>query len=156
MYQVWVRLLQEALLKDKPRAGGNVLITTSFRVKVTGAIGDTIILGTGHDRYKKINSGSSADTVVNAIQYKILISNNDPICPNAIGRNFVTEAGGLSIVVRFKTVRMDQRSRYPHILFSTLHQFRQLVMELIVSLTTSAHGGERLSKCRKKKYLRNK
>ena len=26
--------------KDKPRAGGNVLITTSFRVKVTGAIGE--------------------------------------------------------------------------------------------------------------------
>jgi len=80
--------------KDKPRAGGNVLITTSFRVKVIGAIGDTIILGAGQIRYKKINSGSSADTVVNAIQYKILISNNDPICPNAIGRNFVTEAGG--------------------------------------------------------------
>jgi hypothetical protein len=80
--------------KDKPRAGGNVLITTSFRVKVTGAIGDTIVLGAGQIRYKKINSINTSDTVVNVIQYKILISNNDPICPNSIGRNFVAEAGG--------------------------------------------------------------
>jgi hypothetical protein len=80
--------------KDKPRAGGNVLITTSFRVKVTGAVGDTIILGAGQIRYKKSNNALATDTVVSAIQYKILISNNDPICPNAIGRNFVAEAGG--------------------------------------------------------------
>lgn len=80
--------------KDKPRAGGNVLITTSFKVQVTGAVGDTIILGAGQIRYKKTNSAIAADTIVNAIQYKILISNNDPICPNAIGRNFVAEAGG--------------------------------------------------------------
>lgn len=80
--------------KDRPRAGGNVLITTSFKVRVTGAIGDTIILGAGQIRYKKTNSSGGTDTVVNAIQYKILISDNDPICPNAIGRNFVAEAGG--------------------------------------------------------------
>lgn len=81
-------------LKDKPRAGGNVLITTSFRVRVSGAVGDTIILGAGQIRYKKANNSGATDTVVNAIRYKILISNNDPICTNAIGRNFVAEAGG--------------------------------------------------------------
>lgn len=80
--------------KDKPRAGGNVLITTSFKVRVTGAVGDTIILGAGQIRYKKTNNAGATDTVVSAIQYKILISNNDPICPNSIGRNFVAEAGG--------------------------------------------------------------
>lgn len=78
--------------KDRPRAGGNVLITTSFKVVVTGSIGDTIVLGAGKIFYRK--SAGGTDTIVRAIQYKILISDNDPICPNAIGRNFVAEAGG--------------------------------------------------------------
>lgn len=80
--------------KDRPRAGGNVLITTSFKVRVTGAVGDTIILGAGQIRFKTTNNTGAADVTVSAIQYKILISENDPICPNAIGRNFVAEAGG--------------------------------------------------------------
>ncbi|HUR12465.1 MAG TPA: T9SS type A sorting domain-containing protein [Flavitalea sp.] len=78
----------------RPRVGGGHLITTSFKVKVTGAVGDTIILGAGQLYYKKLNGAANPDTIVNAIQYKILISNNDPICADAIGRNFVSEAGG--------------------------------------------------------------
>jgi hypothetical protein len=88
------RVYTGGALKDRPRAGGNVLITTSFKVQVTGSVGDTIILGAGQIRYKKTNSSGAADTVVSAIQYKILISDNDPICPDFIGRNFVAEAGG--------------------------------------------------------------
>ena len=78
----------------RPRVAGGTLITTAFKVRVTGAVGDTIVLGAGRLHYKKTNSSTAADTIVNAIQYRILISNNDPICTEAIGRNFVAEAGG--------------------------------------------------------------
>jgi hypothetical protein len=79
---------------DKPKVAGGLLITTAFKVKVTGNVGDVITLGAGQLLYKKIKSTSAVDTIVNAIQYQILISNNDPICSNAIGKNFVAEAGG--------------------------------------------------------------
>lgn len=78
----------------RPRVAGGTLVTTAFKVRVTGAVGDTILLGAGRLHYKKTNSTGAADTVVNAVQYQILISNNDPICNEAIGRNFVSEAGG--------------------------------------------------------------
>lgn len=87
------RVYTGGALKDKPRAGGNVLITTSFRVTVTGSVGDTIILGAGQIRYR-LSSGSGSDQTVSATQYKILISDNDPICPNSVGKNFVAESGG--------------------------------------------------------------
>lgn len=80
--------------RDKPQVGGGVLITTSFRVKVTGNIGDTITLGAGQIRFKTTNSSSASDILRTATQYKILISSNDPICPNSVGRNFASEAGG--------------------------------------------------------------
>jgi hypothetical protein len=80
--------------RDKPRVGGGILITTSFKVQVTGAVGDTIVLGAGRFLYKKSNNVNASDTAINVIQYKILISNNDPICSNSIGTNFVSEAGG--------------------------------------------------------------
>ncbi|MEP7258466.1 MAG: hypothetical protein ABI687_08760, partial [Flavitalea sp.] len=78
--------------RDKPIAGGGLLITTSFKVKVTGNVGDTIILGAGKIYYK--NSSGGSDLSKSATQYKILISNSSPICSNAVGRNFVGEAGG--------------------------------------------------------------
>lgn len=78
----------------RPRVGGGHLTTTSFKVRVTGAVGSTITLGAGRLYYKKASGSTTADTIVNAIQYQILISNNDPICADAIGENFVSEAGG--------------------------------------------------------------
>lgn len=78
----------------KPKVGGGILITTAFRVRVTGNIGDTITLGAGKLLYKKSSSGSAVDTIVNANRYQMLIANNDPICNNSIGKNFVAEAGG--------------------------------------------------------------
>ncbi|MBO9572878.1 MAG: T9SS type A sorting domain-containing protein, partial [Chitinophagaceae bacterium] len=81
--------------KDKPRANGNVLITTSFRVQVTGNYGDTIVLGAGSIKFKTSSSSSSGSTTTyNATQFKILITRNDPICATSVGRNFVAEAGG--------------------------------------------------------------
>lgn len=79
---------------NKPRVGGGSLLTTSFLVRVTGNVGDTITLGAGRLLFKLSNSAGAADVSVNTTQYKILITNNDPICANAVGRNFVAEAGG--------------------------------------------------------------
>ncbi|NII23859.1 T9SS type A sorting domain-containing protein [Pseudoflavitalea sp. X16] len=80
--------------QDKPYVGGGMLVTTAFRVRVTGNIGDTITLGAGQLRFKARNVSGDPDSIIQAIQYKILISDNIPICPNAVGRNFVAEAGG--------------------------------------------------------------
>lgn len=82
--------------KDKPLAGGALLMTTAFRVRVTGNSGDTIVLGAGQVRYRLTNStsGISNEVIFSNVQYKILISDNDPICPNSVGRNFVAEYGG--------------------------------------------------------------
>lgn len=79
---------------NKPRIGGGSLLTTSFLVRVTGNIGDTITLGTGRLLFKMSNSTGAGDVTINTTQYRILISNNDPICADAVGRNFVAEAGG--------------------------------------------------------------
>jgi hypothetical protein len=79
---------------DRPRAGGGLLVTTAFWVQVTGNIGDTIELGAGQLLYKLTNSTVAADLVLPTTQYKLLITTNDPICPDAVGRNFVAEAGG--------------------------------------------------------------
>src|SRR5690606_32486196 len=77
---------------DIPRVGGGVLITTAFRVRVTGNIGDTITLGAGKFIYRTSTNGT--DRTLELTQYKILISNNDPICENSVGKNFVAEGGG--------------------------------------------------------------
>lgn len=80
--------------KDRPIAGGGVLITTAFRVRVTGNIGDVITLGAGVVHYGTSSNVNSGNQTRAATRYKILIANNDPICPNAIGKNFVAESGG--------------------------------------------------------------
>lgn len=80
----------------RPIVAGGTLITTAFKVKVTGAAGSVITLGAGEMRYKLTNSSSTgvADQIVRAIRYQILISNNSPICADAVGRNFAAEFGG--------------------------------------------------------------
>ncbi len=80
--------------KDRPIAGGGVLITTSFRVRVTGNIGDVITLGAGVIHFGTNSNVNSGNQTRAATRYQILIANNDPICPNAIGKNFVAESGG--------------------------------------------------------------
>lgn len=77
-----------------PRLFGGLLITTSFRVKVSGSPGDTIILGTGKFVYKKTSGG--ADTTINATPYKILISSSttSTLCGNALSNNLAAEKTG--------------------------------------------------------------
>lgn len=79
-----------------PLLNNRTLITTAFRVRVTGNEGDIITLGAGQLRYKTTNSTSTSfqDSVINATRYQILISRNSPICADAIGTNFVEEQGG--------------------------------------------------------------
>jgi len=79
---------------NKPKFGGGTLISTAFRVQVTGSTGDTITLGDGHLLFKKTNITSDPDTLINAIQYKILIAANEMVCANTVGANFVGEFGG--------------------------------------------------------------
>ena len=78
----------------KPQLFGGLLITTAFRVKVSGAAGDTIVLASGKFVYKLTNSG--ADTIISATPYKILISDNIAagLCGNALGSNLASEYGG--------------------------------------------------------------
>jgi len=77
-----------------PRLFGGLLITTAFRVVVTGSPGDTIILGTGKLVYKKTSGGS--DTTINATPYKILIngSTSSTLCGNALSNNLAGEKTG--------------------------------------------------------------
>ena len=79
---------------NKPKFGGGTLVSTAFRVQVTGSIGDTVTLGDGHLIFKNTNLAGDPDTVINAVQYKILIAANDSICANTIGTNFADEFGG--------------------------------------------------------------
>lgn len=80
----------------RPIVAGGTLVTTAFRVRVTGAVGSTIILGAGQIRYKRANSTSTGfqDSVVNAQRYRIMVSRNVPICADAVGSNFAAEFGG--------------------------------------------------------------
>jgi len=78
--------------KSKPLFSSGSIITTAFRVVVTGSYGDTIVLGGGKIVYKKSSGG--ADTTLNATPYKILIAKPSTLCSNSAGTNFAAEAGG--------------------------------------------------------------
>jgi hypothetical protein len=76
-----------------PKFGGSTLISTSFRVKVTGAYGDTITLGAGKIVYRT-SAAALTDTAINANQYKILIAKPVTLCSSTVGTNFAAESGG--------------------------------------------------------------
>ena len=78
----------------KPQLFGGTLLTTAFKVIVTGAAGDTIILGGGKLVYKLTSGG--ADTTINATRYKIYISpaGNASLCSNTLANNLAADQGG--------------------------------------------------------------
>ncbi len=78
----------------KPQLFSGLLITTAFRVRVTGIAGDTVVLAAGKLIYRKTSGGT--DTIINATPYKILISSNNAtgLCGNALGPNLAFEYGG--------------------------------------------------------------
>ncbi|HKO81035.1 MAG TPA: T9SS type A sorting domain-containing protein [Chitinophagaceae bacterium] len=77
---------------DRPRGGGGILFATSFRVVVTGSVGDTIRLNPGMFIYQ--TSAGGPDNILTAIPYEILISNPMSLCANATGVNNAAESGG--------------------------------------------------------------
>lgn len=77
---------------DKPKWYTGHIFSTSFRVKVTGSIGDTIVFTGGKFIYK-LTSGS-ADVVVSGIPYKIVIGNDDLLCASGFSTNYAGESNG--------------------------------------------------------------
>ncbi|GGB14391.1 T9SS type A sorting domain-containing protein [Puia dinghuensis] len=76
-----------------PLFSAGSIITTAFRVVVTGAYGDTITLGPGKVCYR-LTSTATSDTMLNAMQYKILIQKPSSLCANSSSTNFAAEFGG--------------------------------------------------------------
>jgi hypothetical protein len=75
---------------DRPKGGGGMLFAIAYRVKVSGIVGDTIILSPGQFIY---NNGVS-DVTLTATPFKIMISNPLSLCSNSIGLNIAEEFGG--------------------------------------------------------------
>ena len=78
---------------SKPLFGGGSIISTGFRVVVTGTYGDTITLGAGQIRYRQ-TAATLTDTVLKATQYKILITAPTTLCSSTTSTNFAAEFGG--------------------------------------------------------------
>ncbi|HMH20230.1 MAG TPA: T9SS type A sorting domain-containing protein [Puia sp.] len=78
---------------NRPIFAGGMLVSTSFRVVVTGAYGDTVVLGAGKVVFRN-STTTSTDTALSATQYKILISKPVTLCSSSTGTNFAAEAGG--------------------------------------------------------------
>jgi len=75
---------------DAPKGGGGLLFAISYRVIVTGVVGDTVTLFPGQFIY---NNGSG-DVTLTANPFNILISNPLNLCANSIGLNNAVENGG--------------------------------------------------------------
>ncbi|MFI5188345.1 MAG: T9SS type A sorting domain-containing protein, partial [Chitinophagales bacterium] len=75
---------------DKPVGGGGLLFAISYRVVVTGVVGDTITLFPGQFIY---NNGIT-DVTLTATPFNILITNPLNLCVNSIGLNNAVENGG--------------------------------------------------------------
>ena len=76
-----------------PLFSAGSIITTAFRVVVSGAYGDTITLGPGKVCYR-LSSTSTTDTILNCTQYQILIQKPSSLCANTSSTNFAAEFGG--------------------------------------------------------------
>jgi hypothetical protein len=75
-----------------PRGGGGMLFAISFRVRVTGNVGDVITLGAGKFIYR--TSAGGTDIILPTTPYQISISAPMSLCANATGVNMSQEFGG--------------------------------------------------------------
>lgn len=78
---------------SKPLFSSGSIFCTAFRVVVTGAYGDTIVLGAGQILYRS-PLNTTTDTALQATQYKILISAPTTLCSSTTSTNFAAENGG--------------------------------------------------------------
>ena len=76
-----------------PTFSSGSIITTAFRVLVTGSYGDTITLGTGKIAYRTTSAGL-VDSFLTFTPYKILIQKPSALCANGSSTNFAAESGG--------------------------------------------------------------
>ena len=78
----------------RPVIFGGTLITTAYRVVVSGNPGDTIVLAAPKLVYRKTSGG--ADTTITGTRYRILINGAQAstLCPNGLGNNLAAENGG--------------------------------------------------------------
>lgn len=77
-----------------PTFSSGSIITTAFRVLVTGNYGDTITLGGGVIAYRINSTAGTADSFLTATPYKILIQKPSTLCANGSSTNFAAESGG--------------------------------------------------------------
>lgn len=76
-----------------PLFSSGSIITTAFRVVVTGTYGDTITLGGGIIAFRT-TATATTDTLLTATKYQILISQPTTLCANSSSTNFAAEFGG--------------------------------------------------------------
>ena len=76
-----------------PTFSSGSIITTAFRVVVTGAYGDTIRLAAGIIAFRT-NPTATTDTLLQAMPYEILITPKTTLCANSSSTNFAAEFGG--------------------------------------------------------------
>jgi hypothetical protein len=77
---------------DKPKWWSGHLFSTSFRVRVTGNAGDTILLTGGKFVFRKVFGGT--DSIISGVAYKIIIGIDDSLCQGNLGTNYAGEFGG--------------------------------------------------------------
>jgi hypothetical protein len=76
---------------DAPKWWTGHLFSVAYRVRVTGAVGDSVVLGAGKFVYRLTSNGP--DIVVNSNRYKILITNKDTMCLNGLDISLVDSVG---------------------------------------------------------------
>jgi hypothetical protein len=76
-----------------PLFSAGSIITTAFRVVVTGGYGDTITLGGGIIAFRT-NATAATDTFLTASRYQILITPPTTLCANGSSVNFAAEFQG--------------------------------------------------------------
>jgi hypothetical protein len=77
---------------DNPKWWTGHIFSTSYRVKVTGNIGDTIVLTGGRFVYKLSSGG--ADIIVRGLPYKMVIGQDDLLCTGGFSINYAGESNG--------------------------------------------------------------
>ncbi len=68
------------------------IFSTSYRVRVTGNAGDSVMLQPAQFIFRRTQNG--ADTFITAFPYKILISAKDTLCQNGLAINLAGESNG--------------------------------------------------------------
>ena len=75
---------------NNPRGGGGMLFAIAYRVQVTGAVGQKVILNAPRFIYYN----GTSDVTLTGTPFEILISDPLTLCANSIGVSIASESGG--------------------------------------------------------------